>query len=77
MVDPQWHFTRQNFEAMGKTVDDALEEMGFPRGWLAVPGEATDERAWRALRSQQPPNQVNDLFLRYIGRRIAGPDEKA
>jgi hypothetical protein len=73
VVDPQWYFTQDNFSAMGKTFEDAVVELGFPLAWAScVP--AGDDR-WRALRSQQPACQINDLFQKYIGREFASPDE--
>ena len=71
-VDPQWYFTRENFAAMGKTFEDAISELGFPPGWASCAPPGDD--GWRALRSQQPPCQLNDLFRKYIGREIAGPE---
>lgn len=74
IVDPRWYCTRENFEAMGKDLGDALFEIGLPRDWLAAAPK--EDQAWRILRSQQPRNQLNDLFLRYLGRQIPSPDEK-
>lgn len=74
VVDPRWYFTRENFEAMGKNLGDALAELGFPQDWLST--APPDDQAWRILRSQQPHNQLNNLFLRYLGHQIPSPDEK-
>jgi hypothetical protein len=71
-VDPQWYFTCENFVAMGKTFEDAISELGFPPGWASCAPPGDD--GWRALRSQQPPCQLNDLFRKYIGREITGPE---
>ena len=72
VVDPRWYFTRENFMAMGKNFDDAVQELGFPRTWASCAGDET--AGWRALRSQQAPCLLNDLFLRYVGRKIPDPD---
>jgi hypothetical protein len=29
----QWYFTVENFSKLGFTIEDAAEELGFPRGW--------------------------------------------
>lgn len=73
VIDPQWYFTRENFTAMGKGIQDALAEEGFPPAWaLCAPSE---EIAWQILRSQQPSCQINDLFQNHLGRKIDGPEE--
>lgn len=73
VVDPRWYFTRENFVRMGKTFEDAVLDFGLPPAWAScAPG---GEGAWRALRSQQPACQINDLFRKYLGREIAGPDD--
>lgn len=73
IVDPRWHFTRENFLSMGKTLEDAVEELGLPRKWTSFVASESD--GWKLLRSQQPPCLINDLFLRYAGKRIPDPDE--
>lgn len=73
IVDSKWYFTEENFEANGKSIEDALEENGFPRTWLS---NAPDfKEAWQALRKQQPPCLLNDLFIEYLDRRTPEPDE--
>lgn len=73
VVDPRWYFTHENFESRGKTIEDALEELGFPRLWLS--GTVDEVNAWRVLRSQQPVCLLNDVFLRYTGHTIPDPDQ--
>lgn len=74
VVDPKWYFTHANFVAMGRTLEDALRELGFPPDWISC--APADDQAWRVLRSQQPGNQLNDLFEKYVGRQIPGPDDE-
>lgn len=73
VVDPRWYFTADNFSAVGKTFEDAVAELGFPPAWASSAPEG--DGSWRALRLQQPPCQLNDLFLKYVGREIEDPDE--
>jgi hypothetical protein len=72
VVDGRWYFTEANFGLLGKTFEDALVELGFPRTWTA--GIPIDPEAWRALRAQQPPCLLNDLFDRFLGKTITDPD---
>ena len=73
-VDARWYFTEEHFRTMGRTLSDALVELGFPPGWLkALPGDGEVE-AWRLLRSQQPPCQIDGLFEQYLGENVPDPD---
>lgn len=75
-VDARWYFTEQHFETSGKTLGDALAELGFPGSWLrAVPGGG-EASAWRALRAQQPPCRINEIFEKYLGKHIPDPDDE-
>jgi len=73
VVDARWYFTEGNFSSRGRSLEDALVELGFPPNWTA--GVLTGSEAWRVLRSQQPPCLINDLFDRYLGKTILDPDE--
>lgn len=75
IVDPQWYFTRENFNKSGKNIEDALFEMGFPTAWCkSMPSEID---AWKVLRKQQPNCALNELFHKYLGKIIFDPDEIA
>lgn len=74
VIDPQWYFTKDNFSVMGKTFEDAVAELGFPPAWASC--APAGEGGWRALRSQHPACLINDLFLKYMGRVIPGPDDE-
>lgn len=74
-VDPRWYFTEANFLGKGKTLEDALTELGFPSSWS--PSSVSDSVAWKVLRGQQPPCLLNPMFKKYLGRVIAHPDEEA
>lgn len=73
-IDAKWYFTKENFRVLGKTLDDALAELGFSPCWIEAMPTGGDEEAWRVLRDQCPGCQVNDLFWRYLGEQIHDPD---
>jgi hypothetical protein len=73
-VDERWYFTEANFNSLGKTFEDALAELGFPRTWLV--GMPVGPEAWRALRLQLQPCLINDLFDRFLGKTIIDPDDQ-
>jgi hypothetical protein len=74
VVDARWYFTEANFTSMGKTLEDAVVELGFPPRWAAC--APTGPAAWCALRLQQPPCLINDIFDEFLGKCILDPDEK-
>lgn len=71
-VDPRWHFTKEAFETQGKTIQDALEELGFPRSWTDA--MLAEDEGWRVLRQQQPGCTINDIFERKLRRTVPDPD---
>jgi len=74
-LDDRWYYTEENFVSMGKTIEDAEEELGFTRGWTNVGAAYPESERWAALRRTQTVGcQLNDLFLRYLGKQVAGPD---
>jgi len=73
VVDPQWYLTRENFSSMGKTLQDAVAELGLPPVWASC--APSEDGGWRALRSLQTRCQINHLFREYLGTEIAGPDD--
>ncbi|TAL84123.1 MAG: hypothetical protein EPN74_12580 [Rhodanobacter sp.] len=74
VVDPRWHFTEESFIANGKTLDDALGELGFPSSWSQ--SSPSGPGAWKALRKQQPSCLLNPIFRKYLGQVILDPDEE-
>lgn len=72
VVDARWYYTAQNFEKLGKTFDDAVSELGFPRPWATC--APAGEEHWRVLRHQQSPCQLNGLFRQFLGKEVPDPD---
>lgn len=73
VVDPRWYFTEENFISTGRSLEDALSELGYPS--LVVQVAPSGVGAWKALRSQQPPCALNPLFEEFLGQVIPDPDE--
>ncbi len=73
-IDPKWYYTEGHFIEMGKSLQDALAELGYPPDWLScMPGDE-ESSAWRVLRSLQPPCALNPLFAEYLDKDIPCPD---
>lgn len=76
LVDAQQYFTRDHFSSRGRSLEDALEEVGLPGWYLAIPGQWTDDDAWRALRRHVGMGcGIQPQFEKWLGLRIRHPDD--
>ncbi|MFA4850684.1 MAG: hypothetical protein WC626_13245 [Methanoregula sp.] len=73
IIDSQQRYTREFFTSIGKTIEDAEEECGFPRGWTDTGDEKYSMHRWQALRDTQPGCEINHLFKKYLKKKISGP----
>lgn len=77
-IDDRWYFTSKNFDSLGKSVEDAELELGFPKGWTNLGDPAMLEERWRILRKTQTSGcQIQELFEKYLGDHFPGPDDKS
>jgi len=72
-IDPKQHYTPENFAHLGKTIEDAEEELFGVRGWARVPGYADGYR-WQTLRDSQPGCGINHIFVEYLGKTTPEPE---
>lgn len=72
-IDAHQHYTQEHYTCMGKTIEDAEEELFGVRGWTAVPGVPTEYR-WQMLRDSQPGCRISHLFEKYLGRTPPVPE---
>ena len=75
LINGQWRYTRQHFASIGKTIEDAEEELGFPRGWSEVSGY-DEETRWFYLRKQADGCNVQEQFMEWLGKRVPHPDDE-
>lgn len=77
-LDDRWYCTEENFRRMRKSLEDAVEEFGFPREWIAAGSGLPESERWRVLRNTQTAGcQLNAVFQSYLGKIIGGPDDVA
>lgn len=75
-VDDRWYYTEENFNRLGKSIEDAEEELGFPRGWTDIGDLTLSAERWRCIRATQTVGcEIDDLFQEYLGEHFVGPDE--
>jgi hypothetical protein len=61
--------------ALYKSIEDAEEELGFPRGWTDIGDPSTLEYRWQLLRDRAADScGINDIFARYLGKTTPAPE---
>jgi len=73
IVDGQWYYTAENFCKLGKTIADAMEELGLPRGWLEVAPSDSEPYQWETLRSQADGCGIEQQFDTWLGKSLPRP----
>jgi hypothetical protein len=68
-VDAHVHYTQSHFQAIGKTIEDAEEELFGYRGWTEAPGLTVNDR-WRLIRRNLTGCTVAHLFEKHLRRRL-------
>lgn len=71
-IDPHQYYTAANFKRLGKTIDDADEEVIGTRGWTHVDGWPEAYR-WDALRNSVPGCRISGLFTQYLNKHKPHP----
>jgi hypothetical protein len=77
LIDPQQHYTPEHYAKSGKTIEDAEQELGYPRGWTGT-GEFADAKylpyRFEMLRRYAAGAcAINPLFGKYLGRITPAP----
>lgn len=73
VVDSQQYFTQENFAELGKTIEDAEEELGFPRGWTDIGQPGIDSYRWQLLRQQADGCLIEKQFERWLKESLPHP----
>ena len=71
-IDPHQYYTQKHFRNIGKTIDDADEELFGVRGWTFVEGVPKEYR-WQAIRGSVPGCSIDHIFDRYLGKSRPTP----
>ena len=64
-IDPHQHYTKANYDKIGKTIDDLDEYMMGVKGWTAVT-EWPEAYRWQAHRNNTPGCRISGLFIKYL-----------
>lgn len=71
-VDPHQYYTKANFCRIGKTIDDADEEIIGARGWTYVDGLPEAYR-WQMLRNSVQGSSLSEIFLKFLNKKKPHP----
>lgn len=76
IVNGQQYFTKENFNYLGKTIEDAEEELGFPRGWTDINSSSpdTEKQRWQTLRRQADGCLIEGQFSKWLNKKIPKPE---
>ena len=69
-IDPREYFTEEHFQGLGRTIEDAEEEVIGVRGWTDVPGVPLEAR-WQMLRASVPGPQIGWVFEKYLSEPVS------
>lgn len=70
IVDGQQYFTAGNFAALGKTIEDAEEELGLPRKWTDIGKIELEPYRWELLRRQAEGCLIEPQFQRWLNKQL-------
>jgi hypothetical protein len=76
VIDPQQHYTPEHFAKLGKTAEDAEEELGYPRGWTSLGKTGPSDIPYRfelLRRYAAGEGGLNEMFVRYLGKTTPRP----
>lgn len=74
VIDGQQYFTRENFADLGKSIEDAEEELGYPRGWTDIGKPGTEPYRWELLRRQADGCPIERQFWEWLQLSLPRPD---
>ena len=72
-VHGQWYFTAEHFASRGLSIEDAEEELGFPRGYTDIGRPDLLTYRWELLRRQADGCLIEREFERWLGKELPRP----
>lgn len=73
-IDGHQRYTEDYFWSIGKTITDAEEEIGFPRGWTDIGDSHAEAYRWQAIRDNVIGCEINHIFDEYLGKTTPIPE---
>lgn len=72
IIDPHQYYTSENYDRLGKTIEEAEEELFGKKGWTAIPDISIEYR-WQMIRDSLPGCRIDHLFDKYLGMSMPAP----
>ena len=76
VVNGQWYYTEENFARRGLTIEDAEEELGFPRGHTKIESWPDDCIRSRFLRGEARGCGIQHIFSQWLNQTVEYPDPR-
>jgi len=73
IIDAKQRYTAEHFQSLGMSIEDAEEELGYPRGWTDIGDPRATPYRWQVLRDQQAGCEIDHIFEKYLGRVTPRP----
>ncbi|OJW38485.1 MAG: hypothetical protein BGO50_12250 [Rhodanobacter sp. 67-28] len=73
-IDGLQRYTEEYFASKGLGIEDAEEELGYPRGWTDIGDPASTPWRWEFLRRQVDGCLVEGQFDEWLDRKLPRPD---
>jgi hypothetical protein len=70
IVDGQQRYTEQFFNSIGKSIEDAEEELGLPRGHTNIGQPGTDPWRWDMLRRSADGCRIEQQFYEWLKKEL-------
>ncbi len=77
IIDGRQRYTAEYFASIGKTIEDAEEDCGFPRGWTDIGDPASLPYRWQALRDHAGGCEIDHIFDTHLGKITPQPERLA
>jgi hypothetical protein len=75
LIDGQQYFTSSQFASIGKTIEDAEEELGLPRGWTDTGDPNCEPYRWETLRGMAGGCEIQEQFHYWLGKVVPWPQK--
>ncbi|MCH8272830.1 MAG: hypothetical protein IIB41_06205 [Candidatus Marinimicrobia bacterium] len=73
-LSSKWFYTQEYFDILGKTIDDADEEIMGVFGWTKLNNNDEEiEKRWTVLRNQVIGCEIQHIFNNYLGKKFKEP----
>jgi hypothetical protein len=74
IIDGQQRYTKEYYSSLGKTIEDAEEDLGFPRGWTDTGNEEFEPYRWEWLRAQADGCLIEEQFNTWLELSLPYPE---